>query len=61
MNDFIDRNIQDYVEKHTENEPKLLKKLNKETHLKILHPRMLCSPYQGRLLSIISKIFGVSK
>ncbi len=57
MNDFIDRNIQDYVEKHTENEPKLLKKLNKETHLKILHPRMLCSPYQGRLLSIISKIF----
>ena len=40
---------------------KILKELNKETHLKILNPRMLCSGYQGRILSLISKIHQPKK
>ena len=44
------------MELNSQQEPTLLKELNKETNLKILNPRMLCSSYQGRVLSIISKI-----
>ncbi len=56
MNEFIKKSILDYVDSNSESEPKILKELNKETHLKILNPRMLCSGYQGRILSLISKI-----
>ncbi|WP_127844864.1 O-methyltransferase [Psychroflexus aestuariivivens] len=54
--DFIDESLQDYVEKHSEAEPELLQQLNKETWQKVLQPRMLSGHYQGRLLSILSKI-----
>lgn len=50
--DAIDR----YVELHSEDEPQLLQELNRETHLKVLQPRMLSGGYQGRVLSIISKL-----
>ena len=56
MNEFINKDILNYVELNSQQEPTLLKELNKETNLKILNPRMLCSSYQGRVLSIISKI-----
>tara|TARA_B100000929_G_scaffold264691_1_gene231263 strand:- start:120 stop:761 length:642 start_codon:yes stop_codon:yes gene_type:complete len=56
MNEFINKDIFNYVELNSQEEPTLLKELNKETNLKILNPRMLCSSYQGRVLSIISKI-----
>jgi predicted O-methyltransferase YrrM len=61
MNEFINKDILDYVEFNSQQEPTLLKELNKETHLKILNPRMLCSSYQGRVLSIISKIIKPKK
>ena len=41
MNEFIDEDLYEYLLKHSSEEPKHLKKLNKETHLKILNPRML--------------------
>ena len=56
MNEFIDQKILDYVELFSQQEPLLLKELNKETNLKVLNPRMLSGSYQGRILSIISKI-----
>ena len=56
MNEFINKDILNYVELNSQQEPTLLNELNKETNLKILNPRMLCSSYQGRVLSIISKI-----
>ncbi|MEL6194067.1 MAG: O-methyltransferase [Bacteroidota bacterium] len=46
--------IRSYVEKISSQEPPLLAELNRETHLKVLYPRMLSGPYQGRLLSFIS-------
>lgn len=53
---FIPEDIDDYVVNHSENEPELLQQLNRETYQKILQPRMLSGHYQGRLLSLISKL-----
>ena len=53
---FISEDLEDYVANHSENEPELLVKLNKETHQKILQPRMLSGHFQGRVLSMLSKI-----
>lgn len=53
---FLPEDIDDYVERHSENEPELLQQLNRETNQKILQPRMLSGHYQGRVLSIISKL-----
>jgi predicted O-methyltransferase YrrM len=55
---FISEELEHYVEQHSENEPKLLAQLNKETHQKILQPRMLSGHFQGRVLSILSKIIN---
>jgi len=56
MNNFIDNKILEYSEINSQKEPNLLKELNRETHLKILNPRMLSGAFQGRLLSLISKL-----
>jgi predicted O-methyltransferase YrrM len=53
---FLPDNIDDYASKHTQDEPELLKRLSRETWQKVLLPRMLSGAYQGRLLSIISKL-----
>ena len=52
--DFISKELDDYVCAHTENEPKLLQELNRETHKDVLVPRMLSGHFQGRVLSMIS-------
>jgi len=54
--DFIASELQSYVEQHTEDEPKLLQELRRETWQKVLQPRMLSGHFQGRLLSLISKL-----
>lgn len=54
--DFIPKKIDEYAVEHTQQEPALLAKLTRETFQKVLQPRMLSGHYQGRLLSIISKI-----
>ena len=54
--DFIASELQDYVEQHTEDEPELLQELSRETWQKVLQPRMLSGHFQGRLLSLISKL-----
>ncbi|MCF4102412.1 O-methyltransferase [Gillisia sp. M10.2A] len=53
---FIPEALDHYSVKHTQEEPELLKKLTRETYQKVLQPRMLSGHYQGRLLSIISKL-----
>lgn len=53
---FISEELEDYAALHSENEPELLAALNKETHQKILQPRMLSGHFQGRVLSMISKL-----
>jgi len=56
MKDFVDKKILDYVHNKTSDESKILNDLSRETHLKVLNPRMLSGHYQGRLLSLISKL-----
>lgn len=53
---FISEELDDYVVRHSSEEPELLQKLGRETFQKVLQPRMLSGHYQGRLLSMISKI-----
>jgi predicted O-methyltransferase YrrM len=54
--EFISEELDDYVVGHTEKEPDLLYRLNRETHLKVLQPRMLSGHFQGRVLSMFSKM-----
>lgn len=53
---FIPEALDEYVMTYSEDEPELLQQLSRETYQKILQPRMLSGHYQGRLLSMISKI-----
>ena len=53
---FISEDLEDYVANHSQAEPELLAKLNKETYQKIMQPRMLSGHFQGRVLSMLSKI-----
>ena len=54
--EFLPENLENYILKHSQEEPELLQRLNKETWQKVLIPRMLSGHYQGRLLSMISKL-----
>ncbi|PWA06513.1 O-methyltransferase [Flavobacterium psychrotolerans] len=53
---FISPELEDYIEQHSQDEPELLAELNKETYQKILLPRMLSGHFQGRVLSMLSKL-----
>tara|TARA_B100000795_G_C22802027_1_gene442474 strand:- start:2496 stop:3137 length:642 start_codon:yes stop_codon:yes gene_type:complete len=53
---FLPNKIDDYAVNHSQQEPKILKELSKETWQKVLNPRMLSGAFQGRVLSIISKL-----
>lgn len=52
--EFISEELDHYVCSHTEKEPELLYRLNRETHLNVLRPRMLSGHFQGRVLSLFS-------
>jgi caffeoyl-CoA O-methyltransferase len=45
-----------YADSYTQKESKWLLKLNRETHLKLMNPRMLAGHLQGRLLQMISQM-----
>ena len=53
---FLPEKLDDYIVSHSESEPELLQELTRETYQKILQPIMLSGPYQGRVLSMISKL-----
>ena len=54
--DFLPEELDNYVVAHSDQEPPLLYDLNRQTHLKVLQPRMLSGHYQGRVLSMLSKM-----
>ena len=53
---FISEELETYIADHSQIEPELLAALNRETHQKILQPRMLSGHFQGRVLSMLSKL-----
>ncbi|MES2515638.1 MAG: O-methyltransferase [Bacteroidota bacterium] len=54
--EFITKDLSDYCENNTSPESDILSTLNRETHLKVVSPRMLSGHLQGRFLSFISKL-----
>ncbi len=54
--EFISDDLDRYCCEHTSKEDALLAKLNRATHVRILQPRMLSGHFQGRLLSMLSKM-----
>lgn len=54
--DFLDEHIEAYSEAFTAKESELLYDLNRQTHIKMLQPRMLSGHLQGRTLSMLSKM-----
>ncbi len=52
--EFLDEDLQRYAEEHTSPESPLLHKVNRQTHLSVMKPRMLSGHMQGRLLSMFS-------
>jgi len=52
--DFLPEKIENYTEDFTNKESTLLQNLSRETHLKVLSPRMLSGHVQGRFLSMLS-------
>lgn len=54
--EIISTKIEQYIEACTNDEPQLLWELNQETWQKVLNPLMLSGAYQGRLLSMLSKM-----
>jgi predicted O-methyltransferase YrrM len=55
---FLPDNIDNYIVHHSQQESTILKELNRETWQKVLNPRMLSGAFQGRVLSMISKLIN---
>ncbi|GGD44683.1 O-methyltransferase [Muriicola marianensis] len=58
---FLSEQLQGYITEHSEDEPEYLRALSRETHLKVLQPRMITGHYQGRVLSMLSKIIAPNR
>lgn len=56
MFNLVSQEIEQYSEEHTTPENELLYRNNRETHLRVLRPRMLSGHLQGAFLSMISKL-----
>lgn len=53
---FLSPILEAYLAENSQEEPQLLQELTRETHLKVLQPRMLTGHFQGRVLSLLSKL-----
>ncbi|MBP1669638.1 MAG: O-methyltransferase [Bacteroidetes bacterium] len=52
----IDKKLTDYITSITSPEDPLLAELNRETHSKVLYPRMISGHLQGKLLEFLSRM-----
>ncbi len=53
---YLEPKIEEYITSHTSPEDELLSELNRQTHLRILNPRMISGAYQGKILEFISRM-----
>lgn len=56
MAEFLSHTLQQYLEAHSNSEPAHLKVIREQTETEVHNPKMLSGHYQGRLLSMISKL-----
>ena len=54
--DFLKKDIEEYARLFSSMEKPLLTELDRETHIKVLYPRMLSGKMQGLLLSFLSQM-----
>lgn len=59
--EFFDDALQRYLDHHTDPETEVLARLNRETNLKVMYPRMLSGHYSGRFLAMIAKLLQPNK
>ena len=59
--DFIKEEIETYAYEHTQNEGKLLQKLEAETYEKLEIPQMLTGRLEGRFLRLMVKLIGARR
>jgi predicted O-methyltransferase YrrM len=57
----ISSELEKYILDHSEKEDELLYELNRETHKKMLRPRMLSGHLQGKTLEMLSKLLQPSQ
>lgn len=55
---FLSPDLESYIADNSQAEPKLLQELTRETHLKVIQPRMITGHFQGRALSLFSKMLA---
>ena len=55
---FLSPLLENYIAANSAPEPEVLQELRRETHLKVIQPRMLTGHYQGRVLSLLSKLIA---
>ena len=53
---IINKDIEQYIEKHTTPEDPVMRALNRETYLKTYYPNMLSGSVQGKTLEMISRM-----
>lgn len=53
--------LEEYIEKHSEKEPDILAQLSRDTHRKVLRPRMLSGNMQGQFLKMLCKIIKAER
>jgi caffeoyl-CoA O-methyltransferase len=58
---LINEDLQQLLLRYCEPESSLLQKIDRETNLKVLMPRMLSGHYQGRVLSFLSKMISPNR
>lgn len=54
--EFIPKDIEEYARKITGGESPVLESLNRETHARMIRPRMLSGHLQGRFLEMVSRM-----
>ena len=56
--ELLNETLKNYLEQYCEPEPELLKHIDRETNLKVLMPRMVSGHYQGRVISLLTKLIN---
>lgn len=51
--EFLPKELDEYVLRHSPKESDILYQINRETHLKVMQPRMLSGHFQGQLLKFL--------
>lgn len=54
----INKELEKYILDHTETEDEILRELSRETHVKMLRPRMLSGHMQGKFLKMICQMMN---